>query len=336
MPFDHKELLQPPVGRAAYSDRTSWLMSEMSRLAYLKFEGKDNVIGNVVDALADLTDKAKILDELRKYEIMLASSGDELETLKSELVQAQFELVTPFNSKDTQAFLAKRDSEKIAVLAFRGTEKNWKDIKTDLDARFYHSGKTKVHNGFLTAFEVVKPRIKAELAKVADYKLYITGHSLGGALALIATHELNSDAIAACYTFGSPKVGNSEFGEDIKPPIYRVVNAADMVTRVPPTWGIELVILLGKVIPVPWLRGALVRFLTRFRGYRHTGDMRYLTASKPDFSDLRLIPNLNIIDRSVRLIARLITHWKAGASDHGIANYCNKLKAHALKRLKVK
>ena len=43
MPFDQKELLQPPVGRAAYSDRTAWLMAEMSRLAYLKFEGKHNV-----------------------------------------------------------------------------------------------------------------------------------------------------------------------------------------------------------------------------------------------------------------------------------------------------
>ena len=36
---DTKELLKPPVGRAAYSDRIAWLMAEMSRLAYLKFEG---------------------------------------------------------------------------------------------------------------------------------------------------------------------------------------------------------------------------------------------------------------------------------------------------------
>ncbi len=32
--FAEKSLLSPPVKRAAYSDRTSWLMAEMSRLAY--------------------------------------------------------------------------------------------------------------------------------------------------------------------------------------------------------------------------------------------------------------------------------------------------------------
>ncbi len=334
MTFDNKELLLPPVGRAAYSDRTAWLMAEMSRLAYLKFEGKQNVISNIVDTLADLTDKSKIEEELRKFEAILASSGEELGTLESALAQADFKLVTTFNRKDTQAFLAKRDADKMAVLAFRGTETNFKDIKTDLNARFYRSGKEKIHDGFLKAFRAVEQRIHAELAKLGDFKQYITGHSLGGALALIATHELNSDNIAACYTFGSPKVGNSEFGDDIKSPIYQVVNAADMVPRVPPTWIIELVILLGKVIPVPWLRGFLVKFLSNFRGYRHIGDMRYLTACKPDFSDLRMISNLNIIDRTARFIARLTVNWKAGASDHGIANYCGKLKAHALKRLK--
>ncbi len=38
MYFKYKELLEPPVKRAAYSDRTAWLMAEMSRLAYMKFE----------------------------------------------------------------------------------------------------------------------------------------------------------------------------------------------------------------------------------------------------------------------------------------------------------
>ena len=36
--FRFKELLAPPVKRAAYSDRTAWLMAEMSRLAYSLFE----------------------------------------------------------------------------------------------------------------------------------------------------------------------------------------------------------------------------------------------------------------------------------------------------------
>lgn len=40
--FNHKELLTPPIRRTAYSDRTGWLLAEMSRLAYLVFK-KDDV-----------------------------------------------------------------------------------------------------------------------------------------------------------------------------------------------------------------------------------------------------------------------------------------------------
>lgn len=101
MYFKYKELLEPPVKRVAYSDRTAWLMAEMSRLAYMKFEENP--------------------DELKKA-----------------LAQANFEIVQIFNSNGTQAFLAKRDMDKMAVLSFRGTEKeDPRDIVTDLNAGFY-------------------------------------------------------------------------------------------------------------------------------------------------------------------------------------------------------
>jgi len=47
--FVPKDLLNIPTRRAAYSDRTAWLMAEMARLAYLKFEGDDDP-----EMLADL------------------------------------------------------------------------------------------------------------------------------------------------------------------------------------------------------------------------------------------------------------------------------------------
>ena len=104
MCFKYTELLNPPIARAAYSDRTAWLLAEMSRIAYGKFE----------------------------------ESEEELQKLKTALNKAEFELVTTFNEKGTQAFLAKREKDKMAVLAFRGTEQDKiDDIITDLDARFY-------------------------------------------------------------------------------------------------------------------------------------------------------------------------------------------------------
>ena len=58
MCFKYKDLLDPPILRAAYSDRTAWLMAEMSRLAYTKFEDseakKDELGANLKIAGFDL------------------------------------------------------------------------------------------------------------------------------------------------------------------------------------------------------------------------------------------------------------------------------------------
>ena len=84
--FKYTELLIPPIKRAAYSDRTAWLMAGMSQISYLMFENSDA-------------------------------------ELKTALLEASFELVRFFNCDGTQSFLAKRENDKIAVLAFRGTQK---------------------------------------------------------------------------------------------------------------------------------------------------------------------------------------------------------------------
>ena len=60
----------------------------------------------------------------------------------------------------------------------------------------------------------------------------LTGHSLGGALATLAAHELvaalNQAATSihvSCYTFGAPRTGNHAFARDYQ-------------SLVPDTWGL--------------------------------------------------------------------------------------------------
>lgn len=339
MSFAHKELLEPPVSRAAYSDRTAWLMSELARLAYEKFESKPELLDELANKVSALTDKTKIKEEFERFfNTYLAPDDVGLQGLNTSLTDAKFELVQSFNNGGTQAFLAKRDSDKIAVLAFRGTEMNYKDIKTDLNARFYKRNGEKIHDGFLKAYRYVESAVEVSLEQLKDYKIYITGHSLGGALAIIAAKELSSDQLAACYTFGSPRVGNEEFGYSIKVPIYRIINDVDIVPRVPPSWFIDLVIFLTKwgLAFIPKIREPLLAFLRQFQGYRHQGDMRYLTACKDDFSDLHLIANPPFFDRVYWWIIRHVTDFKAGFHDHSIAKYCEKLEAYGLKRIKQK
>lgn len=75
-------------------------------------------------------------------------------------------------------------------------------------------------------------------------KVFITGHSLGGALATLYStmlywngeNEMTSK-IAAVYTFGQPRVGDQDFANyaarKLRHKYYRVVYCNDVVPRVP-------------------------------------------------------------------------------------------------------
>jgi hypothetical protein len=334
MSLQNENLLRPPVARAAYSDRTAWLLAEMSRLAYERFESPAEVLDALVEQLTSLEDAGKIRQAVERFvQELPRRPGEGRERLEGTLANAGFALVATFDNGGTQAYLATRDEDRMAVLAFRGTEKDFRDIKTDMNARFYRSGATKTHSGFLDAFKLVEPAIRQALEGLDGHKLYLTGHSLGGALALIAARRLSCDDVAACYTFGSPKVGNEEFGDAIKVPIYRVVNAADSVPSLPPTWFWEILIGLAWALPIPYVRRALLALAQQFRGYRHHGDMRYLTACDDEFRTLRLVANPSLVDRAVSIVRRLMADIKAGFRDHAIAIYCDKLEAFAVQRL---
>ncbi len=300
--FEHEELLSPPVKRAAYSDRTAWLMAKMSKLAYLPFE-KDDA------------------------------------ELKTALKEADFSLVKPFNQDGTQAFLAKRDSDKMAVLSFRGTQtegltlETFFDVFTDLYATMHtDQNNVKTHKGFLLAFQKIQADVSQQFQSLIDYGLYITGHSLGGALALIATSEINSDNLGACYAFGSPKVGNEEFDDKIKAPIYRVINSFDVVPFLPFT---------PIMLPLFWLikkkvKNDKVKILAEnFKEYQHHGDMRFLT-NVPVNAEAKVLTEYPELNRSLNLIRLSFTVAKdIGVQHHSLDAYCEKLAGWALKRIKL-
>ncbi len=273
---DYDVLLNPPIFRAAYSDRMAWILASMSHLAYDRYEDDKN---------------PKLL-----------------ELFTAKLKSGGFKLLEIYNSPetDTQAFLAANGD--YAVLAFRGTEvTSRKDIMTDAKAKRIVDIEGRVHGGFRAAFESVKQKIEKGILGLDNIPLYITGHSLGAALATVATQELENNPdikgrIAACYTYGSPRVGNTEYDKNFKAPIYRMVNTTDIVTIVP---------LLAM-------------------GYVHIGDVRFLGRKPGDFS--RRVPIFLRILLFLAGVFRLFGPW---VGDHAIVEYRRKLAAVAEKRNSV-
>jgi triacylglycerol lipase len=174
-------------------------------------------------------------------------------TITTAKVSAAFGLnvsaLVPFKGAGTDAegFVATMDGA-IAIV-FRGTDSldNWLDDGEVLLVPFRDKGS--VHLGFKSSLDSVWSVIAGALdkSKGGGRTLWITGHSLGGALALLAAAYLRFplDAaatipkpIAGLYTFGQPRVGNSLFGKpcdaDFGDRYFRFVNSVDIVPRVPP------------------------------------------------------------------------------------------------------
>lgn len=144
----------------------------------------------------------------------------------------------PLDHGDTQGFIAKADG--VVLIAFRGTESlgDWIDNLDVLPAARPYGN---VHSGFMEAFRRVERDIRVALptGTVAGRKVWLTGHSLGGALATITAAEFGSALpVTGIYTYGQPRLGNSAVRGFFKlhhpDRFMRFVNDDDVVPRVPP------------------------------------------------------------------------------------------------------
>uniref|UniRef100_A0A7N0T7Y3 Fungal lipase-type domain-containing protein n=1 Tax=Kalanchoe fedtschenkoi TaxID=63787 RepID=A0A7N0T7Y3_KALFE len=196
---------------------------------------------------------------------MLASAVGHPSFIKSEFEKLCF---LDNSSTDTQVAIWRDYNRKRLVVAFRGTEQaKWKDLVTDL--MLVPTGlnperiggdfnqEVQVHSGFLGAYDSVRTRL-ISLVKLSigfndnaeqehSWKVYVTGHSLGGALATLLALELSSSQLAkrgaisvTMYNFGSPRVGNRRFAEVYNERVkdsWRVVNHRDIIPTVPRLMG---------------------------------------------------------------------------------------------------
>jgi len=140
---------------------------------------------------------------------------------------------------------------EVVVVVFRGTRVqvhavldvaevvliNHNDLWTD--SRFLpvasRSG-GQVHAGFDSAFAEIADNLDAVVRrKRPEQRLWLTGHSLGGALATLAAAHLGRASVQGLYTYGCPRVGNAAFAAALpQESYYRIVHRDDWVATVPP------------------------------------------------------------------------------------------------------
>lgn len=159
---------------------------------------------------------------------------------------------------NTQVYVGQSDSA--VVVAFRGSEnpatmdglKDWLltnasnflvlpegRIGTDFAAAGVGA---RFHKGFLQALAEIWDTLYSVVdsaQKARERPLWVTGHSLGGALALLAAWRFQQQflAVHAVHTFGAPMVGNDRaaeaFQREFPNRIFRYVDSLDVVPALP-------------------------------------------------------------------------------------------------------
>ncbi|MEV4357411.1 lipase family protein [Nonomuraea sp. NPDC049625] len=151
----------------------------------------------------------------------------------------------PFPLVDTQAYIAANG--RMMVVAFRGTQpeelRDWlSDAGTLLTP--YAAGTGMIHSGFYRALDVVHPAMLDTLEnwRADGQSLWFTGHSLGGALAMLAaarTYFEDPSLLAdGVYTFGQPRTCcpllAAAYDKAFRGRMFRFVNNNDVVAQLPP------------------------------------------------------------------------------------------------------
>ncbi|KAE8707978.1 Autoinhibited H(+)-ATPase isoform 1 [Hibiscus syriacus] len=164
--------------------------------------------------------------------------------------------------KSTQVFLLcdKPKDANLILISFRGTDLfDADDWSTDFDYSWYEIPNLgKLHMGFLEALGLGNREDTTyfyhHLQKRSTKHSFsersagiVTGHSLGGALAILfptvlVLHEETEllQKLLGVYTFGQPRIGNRQIGRFVEahldhpvPKYFRVVYYNDLVPRLP-------------------------------------------------------------------------------------------------------
>lgn len=140
-----------------------------------------------------------------------------------------------FSRGSVEAFITFQ--EVATIITFRGTS-GTKDVIVDLKAYSRSTPIGEVHGGFFNAVERICGPLNRALEKYHKIgkPIFVTGHSKGGAEAQLYASRISFRDRLAVYTFGSPRVADSDYREvfnEIVPNCYNVINDSDPIPRIP-------------------------------------------------------------------------------------------------------
>jgi len=201
----------------------------------------------------------------------------EAATLEQRLQEQNQQLVHQSLIPASQVSYFLSTANGVQTIAVRGTA-NLQNAMVDLTVSLQPDPvlDIKLHQGFASAARAIYSNMKPYLNK--DQPIHITGHSLGGAIAVILGMYLQKDGypVAQIITFGQPKVTNvtgAKKFDDL--PLIRVVTLHDIVPLVPPISPLQI-----KDLDIFWHMGKEVILMGNKQYAETSGVKSALRATK--------------------------------------------------------
>lgn len=201
----------------------------------------------------------------------------EAATLEQRLQEQNQQLVHQSLIPASQVSYFLSTANGVQTIAVRGTA-NLQNAMVDLTVSLQPDPvlNIKLHQGFASAARAIYSNMKPYLNK--DQPIHITGHSLGGAIAVILGMYLQKDGypVAQIITFGQPKVTNvtgAKKFDDL--PLIRVVTLHDIVPLVPPISPLQI-----KDLDIFWHMGKEVILMGNKQYAETSGVKSALRATK--------------------------------------------------------
>ncbi|WP_250296369.1 lipase family protein [Wolbachia endosymbiont of Oedothorax gibbosus] len=209
---------------------------EMSNFCKISYGDNDNKLSEKrCNTLAEELYKTGFEVTTEGYEII--PSPEKMYKTRAELTKEGYEIIPFGNSFEKDAGHVFIKGKEITI-AYHGTRMShglWglNDLITDLNASFTTSELLpdggRIHRGFYNSFTdswpnlygILKSHAEKQGSEIKDFKINLTGHSMGGAIAKIAALCLNKTEGAEdvhVATFGDPRVFDlaaSKFYNDV-------------------------------------------------------------------------------------------------------------------------
>ena len=227
----------------------------------------------------NIVEKSRCDDKLSHYDpelsmkmLLLSAAAydpnDPQGCLNNSLPSAEFKIVSVSTKtcddsrNECSAYVAVSDVLKAIVVSFRGSLDSDQARKVFLEGlvepkKSFLDGEVQSYwkRGFEELWSCMKGDVKALVSNNPSYQVWVTGHSLGGAMASMASTWLSYYKVLArkniiLYTFGMPRVGNYDYAfqhDQLVNNSWRVVNYDDAVPHFPT--------FLPKVVNGPYHHG---------------------------------------------------------------------------------